>query len=138
MVYMYMYTYIIQNIVYFILYSVYFLYFLMETIFKVFIEFVTILLLFYLFIYLGHEACGILASCTFCIGRWSHNNWTTREVPTDNVGKSLRYLMWIKSLIAIWDYLLAYSIPTAGRYWHVYMHYRKRYGIREREGWMDI
>ena len=138
MVYMYMYTYIIQNIVYFILYSVHFLYFLMETIFKVFIEFVTILLLFYLFIYFGHEACGILVSCTFCIGRWSHNHWTTREVPTDNVGKSLRYLMWIKSLIAIWDYLLAYSIPTAGRYWHVYMHYSKRYGVREREGWMDI
>ena len=35
--------------------------FLMWTIFKVFIEFATILLLFYVFVFLGHEACGILA-----------------------------------------------------------------------------
>ena len=33
----------------------------MWTIFKVFIEFVTILLLFYVFGFFGHEACGILA-----------------------------------------------------------------------------
>ena len=32
------------------------------TIFKVFIEFITILLLFFMFWFFGHEACGILVS----------------------------------------------------------------------------
>ena len=34
----------------------------MWTIFKVFIELITISLLFYVFGFFGHEACGILAS----------------------------------------------------------------------------
>ena len=58
----------------------------MWTICKVFIEFVTILLLFYVFWFFGHEACGNLSSLTRgrthspCIGRQSLNHWTAREV----------------------------------------------------------
>ena len=36
----------------------------MWTIYKVFIESVTILLLFYVLVFSGHEACGILARLT--------------------------------------------------------------------------
>ena len=63
-------------------------FFLMWTIYKVFIESVTIVLLFHVLVFSGHEACGILARPTRgsnlhtpCIGRWSLNHWTTREVP---------------------------------------------------------
>ena len=38
--------------------------FLTLTIKKVFIEFVTVLLLLYVFFFLGHEECGILAPCS--------------------------------------------------------------------------
>ena len=59
----------------------------MCTIFKVFIEFVTILLLlFFIFWFFNHEACGILAPgmrdrlCISCIVRWSLNHWTIRDI----------------------------------------------------------
>ena len=60
--------------------------FLMWTIVKVFIEYVAILLLFYVF---GFWLQGIWdlsflprdQTCTFCIGSWSLNHWTSREVP---------------------------------------------------------
>ena len=57
--------------------------------FKVFIEFVTILLLLYVLIFwlwgmwdLGSSARNW--TCMSCIGRWSLNPWTTREVPHPN------------------------------------------------------
>ena len=52
-----------------------------------FTEFVTILFLLFTFGFFGHEIWGILAphirdwTCTSSAGRWSLNNWTTREVP---------------------------------------------------------
>ena len=59
------------------------------TLFKVFIEFVMILLVFYVLCLLfGHEACGILGPWPGtepsrpCIGGWSLNHWTAREVPS--------------------------------------------------------
>ena len=54
--------------------------------FKVFIEFVAVLLLFYVFVFSGQEACGILAPrlgiepATPALGS-SLNHWTTRGVP---------------------------------------------------------
>ena len=59
---------------------------LMWTIFKVFIEFVRILFLFYVLVFWpqGIWDPSSLArdwTCTPCIGRWSLNHWTTREVP---------------------------------------------------------
>ena len=60
--------------------------FLMWTIFKVFIEFVGILFLFYVLVFRlqGIWDPSSLArdwTCTPCIGRWSLNHWTSREVP---------------------------------------------------------
>ena len=62
-------------------------FFLMWTILKVFIEFVTILLLFSGFGFLAQGIWDVSSptmdqTCTPCIGRWSLNHWTTREVPT--------------------------------------------------------
>ena len=60
--------------------------FLMWTIFKVFIEFVTTLLLFYV-LFFGPKARGVLTPWPWikthspCIGKWSLNHWTSREVP---------------------------------------------------------
>ena len=56
------------------------------TIFKVFIEFVTIELLFYVLVsWLWGMWCFNIPTrewtWTPCIGRWSLNHWTTREVP---------------------------------------------------------
>ena len=51
-------------------------FFLMWIIFKVFIEFVMMLFLFCVLVFKDQI-------CTLCIGRWSLNQWTTREVPTD-------------------------------------------------------
>ena len=62
-------------------------FFLMWTIFKLFSEFVTILLLFYaLFFWLwGMWDLSSLTrdqTHTLCVGRWSLNHWTDREVPS--------------------------------------------------------
>ena len=53
--------------------------------FKVFIKFVTILLLFYLFILAARHVSSLTKdrTCTLCVGRWSLNHWTTREVLED-------------------------------------------------------
>ena len=58
----------------------------MWTIFKVFIEFITILLLFYVFFFWSQGTWDLSSptkdwTCTPCIGKWSLNHWTTREVP---------------------------------------------------------
>ena len=60
--------------------------FLMWTIFKVFIDFVTILLLFCVLFFWPQGMWDLSSptrdrTCTPCIGRWSLNHWTTREVP---------------------------------------------------------
>ena len=61
--------------------------FFMWIIFKVFIDIVIMLLLCFLLVF-GQEACGrVLAPwsgiepTTACIGRWSLNHWSAREVP---------------------------------------------------------
>ena len=64
--------------------------FRMCTIFKVFIEFVTILLLFSVLFFLLQSMWDLSSQTrdgthTLCIGRWSLNQWTPREVPTWNV-----------------------------------------------------
>ena len=61
-------------------------FFLMWTIFKVFIEFVTILFLFYALVFWLWGMWDLTSptrnwTCTPCIGRWSPNHWTAREVP---------------------------------------------------------
>ena len=61
-------------------------FFLMWTIFKVFIEFVTILLLFYVLVFWPRGTWDLSSSTrdrthTPCIGRWSLNHQTAREVP---------------------------------------------------------
>ena len=61
-------------------------FFLMWTIFKVLIEFVTILLLFYVLISWPRGVWDLSSptrdwTCTPCLGRWSLNQWTTRESP---------------------------------------------------------
>ena len=53
---------------------------------KVFIEFVTILLLFYVLVFWPQVMWDLSSRTrdqtrTPCIGRWSLNHWTTREVP---------------------------------------------------------
>ena len=58
---------------------------LLWTIFKVFIEFVTILLLFYVLVFWPRGMWDPNSPTqdgthTPCIGRWSLNHWTTREV----------------------------------------------------------
>ena len=58
----------------------------MWSIFKVFIEFVAILLLFYALVFWSRNMWGLNFpirdwTLTPCIGRWSLNHWTTREVP---------------------------------------------------------
>ena len=59
----------------------------MWTVLKALLEFMTVLLLFHVLVFFGHKACGNLSSLTRdwthipCIGRWSLNRWTTREVP---------------------------------------------------------
>ena len=63
----------------------YYYFFLMWTIFKVFIEFVTILLLFYALFFWPWGMWDPSSptrdwTCTPCIGRWSLNHGTTREV----------------------------------------------------------
>ena len=62
----------------------------MWTIFKVFIEFVAILLLFYVLVFWLRGMWKSLLpdqdqTLTPCIGRWSLNHWTTREVPTEGI-----------------------------------------------------
>ena len=54
-------------------------FFLMWTIFKVFTEFVTVLFLFCVLVFwpLGTRN----QTHAHCIGRWSLNHWTTREIP---------------------------------------------------------
>ena len=58
----------------------------MWTILKVSIEFVTLLLLFYVLVFWPRGMWDLSSltrdrTCTPCIGRWSLNHWTTREVP---------------------------------------------------------
>ena len=61
--------------------------FLTWTIFKVFIQFITILLLLFMSWFFGPEVYGILVPLTRdqihapCIGAWSLNHGTTREIP---------------------------------------------------------
>ena len=43
--------------------------------FKVSIEFVTIYILFYVFWVLGHEACGVLAPCTYRHAKLLHSRF---------------------------------------------------------------
>ena len=43
--------------------------------FKVSIEFVTIYILFYVFWVLGHEACGVLAPCTYWRAKLLHSRF---------------------------------------------------------------
>ena len=62
------------------------IYFLMWTIFKVSIEFVTILSLFCVLVFWPQGMWDLNSltrgqTHTPCIGRWSPNHWTTREVP---------------------------------------------------------
>ena len=64
----------------------------MGTIFKVFIGFVTTLLLgvfvAFFFFFFGVWNLSSLTrdqTHTLCIGRWSLNPWTTREVPLDSL-----------------------------------------------------
>ena len=57
----------------------------MWTSFKDFIEFVTVLLLFYVLVFWPQGTWDLSSTtrdsiCTPCIGRWSFNHWTTREV----------------------------------------------------------
>ena len=56
----------------------------------------------FLFLFFGHEACGSPTrgwTHISCIGRWSLNHWTTREVP------------WTLFFIA-WDHLPKFSART--------------------------
>ena len=81
-------------------------FFLMWTTFKVFIEFVTILLLFYVLVFWPGGMWGLSSltkdwTLTPCIGRWSRNHWTTREVP-------LAVLTFLKTTQA-WYSCLYYS-----------------------------
>ena len=61
----------------------------MWTLFNIFIEFVTILLLFFYVLVFWPRGMWDLSSPTRdrthtrCIGRWSPNHWTAREVPVD-------------------------------------------------------
>ena len=60
--------------------------FLIWTIFNIFIEFVIMLLLFYLLVFWSRDIWDLSSPTrdqahTSCIGRQSHNHWTTREVP---------------------------------------------------------
>ena len=47
-------------------------------------------------------------SCSFCIGRWSRNHWTTREVPKQNFRESFSHLHlgntrpWDLKLLHLW------------------------------------
>ena len=68
--------------------------FLIRPVFRVFIEFFTILFLFYVLVFWlqGMWDFSSLArdrTCTLCIGRWSFNHWTTREV------SSKLFLIWL-------------------------------------------
>ena len=63
-----------------------FTFFIMWTIFKVFIQSVTILFLFYVLVSWLWGMWDLRSPIrdqthTLCIGRWSLNHWTTREVP---------------------------------------------------------
>ena len=58
----------------------------MSIIFKVSIEFVTLLLLFYVWVFWPGGMLDLSSPTkdqthTTCIGRWSLNHWTTKEVP---------------------------------------------------------
>ena len=68
----------------------------MWTNFKVFIELVTVLLLFYVLVFWLQGMWGLSSltrdgTHTSCIGRWSLNHWTAREVP--------RLILWFFMII---------------------------------------
>ena len=113
--------------------------FLMWAIFKVFIESVTILFLFYVLVFWLWSMWDFSSSTrdwtpTPCIGRWSANHWTTREVPImlvlmqrvcheSALPFSNFYQMWLKqinhitlicvwtdSFLFIWSFLILYRL----------------------------
>ena len=88
-------------------------FFLMWTIFKVFIEFIIILLLFYVFGFFGHEACGILAS-------WS----VIKPAPLALEGKVLTTGLWgspssITSIQTWQDHLNSSNQTTNFDFYHL-------------------
>ena len=81
--------------------------FLISTVFKVFIEFVTILFLFYVLVFWLQGMCDLGSltkdrTCTLCIGRWSLNHWTAREVPITTVSENGGcHLFWRLELLVV-------------------------------------
>ena len=79
----------------------------MWTIYKASIEFVTILLLFYIlsFWLWGMWDLSSLTrdrTCILCIGRWSLNHWTAREVPITTVSEDRGcHLFWRLELLVV-------------------------------------
>ena len=92
----------------------------MWTIFKVFIEFVTILLPFYVLVFWPRSMRDLSSltrdrTRTPCVGRWSLNHWTAREVTYLFIFK-LKY-SWFTMLC----YFQVYS-KVIQLYIHVYIH----------------
>ena len=80
---------------------------LMWAIFIVFIEFVTILPLFYILVFWPQCTCDLSSPIrdrtrTPCIGRWSLNHWTTREVPLLFSWTKITWVGYCCSLLGKW------------------------------------
>ena len=93
-------------------YSICLRFFLMWTIFKVFIGFVTLLLLFYVLVFWPRGMWDVSSptrdqTCTPCIGRWSRNHCSAREVYCVYSWGLLGY-----SLLFLWCLWLEYQDNT--------------------------
>ena len=89
----------------------------MWTILKVFIIYVTISLLFYVLIFWPHSMWDLSSptrgwTCTSCIGRWSLNHQTTREVPISMFW--LYVLLTIEPFTELWYLLLILFFDFVG------------------------